>query len=65
MTKNSDIDFSSLDSKEKILENIATLKSELQEVNLKVSFGNSGGGMKSRKIRKNIARLFTKLNSLR
>lgn len=65
MAKNSDIDFSALDSKEKILENIVALKNELQGLKLKVSFGYSGGGMKIRKIRKDVARLFTKLNSLK
>lgn len=65
MVKNSDIDFSSLDTKEKILDNINLLKGELQSLKLKIVFGNSDNGLKIRKIRRNIARLFTKLNSLK
>lgn len=65
MEKNSDIDFSSLDTKEKILDNIALLKSELQNLKLKLFSGNNDSGLNIRKIRRNIARLFTKLNSLK
>lgn len=65
MEKNSDIDFSSLDTKEKILDNIALLKGELQNLKLKLFSGNNDSGLHIRKIRRNIARLFTKLNSLK
>lgn len=63
--KNNDIDFSALDSKEKILESIFNLKNELQSLKLKNSLNGNDGGMKIRKIRRNIARLFTKLNCLK
>lgn len=63
--KNNDIDFSALDSKEKILESIFNLKNELQSLKLKNSLNGSDGGMKIRKIRRNIARLFTRLNCLK
>lgn len=65
MGKNSDIDFSSLDTKEKILDNIALFKGELQNLKLKLFSGNNDSGLNIRKIRRNIARLFTKLNSLK
>ena len=65
MVKNSDIDFFFFYTKEKILNNIALLKGELQGLKLKAAFGNSDSGLNIRKIRRNIARLFTKLNSLK
>lgn len=63
--KNNDIDFSALDSKEKILESIFNLKNELQSLKLKNSLNGNDGGMKIHKIRRNIARLFTRLNCLK
>ncbi|MDR2401939.1 MAG: 50S ribosomal protein L29 [Cytophagales bacterium] len=65
MVKNDDIDLSTFDSRGKILENIGSLKNELHNLRLKLSFENNEGGGKIRKMRKNIARLFTKLNSLK
>lgn len=65
MKKNSDIDFASLDTKEKILDNIALLKNDLQSLKLKLFPGSNDSGLNIRKIRRNIARLFTKLNSLK
>ncbi len=65
MKKNCDIDFASLDTEAKILDNIALLKSELQSLKLKLFSENNDSNLNIRKIRRNIARLFTKLNSLK
>ena len=65
MKRNCDIDFASLDTEEKILDNISLLKGELQSLKLKLFSGNNDSNLNIRKIRRNIARLFTKLNSLK
>ena len=64
MSRKNHFDLSAFDSKEKILESVGLLRGELQTIKLQMSLDNSGSKGRVREIRKNIARLLTKLNSL-
>ena len=65
MSKNIVIDLVSFDTKEKLMEGVLLLKKKLQNLRLRTSLGVVENGLEIRKTRKNIARLLTKLNSMK